>query len=82
MINPSLLLGSSEKLVQAIDSQYWERKAEITPREPPSKQKTDPKSEPKAAQKPWTTLSRGQGTPKAPRAAPRYKPGNSGKMGS
>jgi len=75
---PLTLLGL-RKLVQAIDSRYWERKAEIT-RENPHPNKADPKSEPKAARNP-DTLSRAK-VPESPRATPDLtgKLGKDGKL--
>ena len=75
----SLTLLDLQKLVQPIDSQYWERKAEIT-RENPHLNKADPKSEPKAARNP-DTLSQAK-VPESPRATPDLtgKLGKDGKL--
>ena len=45
--NKPLMLLDLQKLVQAIDSQYWEQKAEISHKNPQSS-KANPKGEPKA----------------------------------
>ena len=65
--------------MQAIDSRYWERKAEIT-HESPHSNKADLKGKPKATRNP-DTQSKAK-VPKNPRAAPNLtgKLGKDGKL--